>query len=512
MRMPTFRSFSYRTVALAALMSATWGATLSAQNAPAPTHGERAQRLVIRNVMVIEGNGTPAEGPKDVVIEGNRIVQIANLDPVALRDGNARRPAKGDAEIDGTGHYVMPGLINLHGHVQEERGGTPQPLDYQLKLWLGMGITSVRDVGSNTSRTLELKQRSARGDVHAPRLFVYARYAYMPIPLDEAAVRQRVRDLKAMGADGTKLFGMDRELYAPLLDEANKVGLRTAHHMAVDEANANDAAAGRLTSIEHWYGVPDAAIPSGVQDFPANFNYNDEGMRFRLAGRLWREAEPERLQQVLKSLADSGVAWNPTLDIYEASRDLQRAESQPWFRQYLHPTLEKFFQPDPASHGSYFSDWSSVDETYWKQNYQIWFKALRDFESYGGVIGAGEDAGFIYQVYGFGLIRELELHQEAGFPALKVLQHATLNNARILGEESRIGRLRVGHLADVIVVKGNPLADLKVFYPPLEGAAAGTNAGVAWTVKDGIAYDAPRLLREVREMVSAARATSATSP
>ncbi len=489
----------------------TLHAQVTQSAAATPQHGVRPQRLVIRNVMVIEGNGTPAEGPKDVVIEGNRIVQIANLDPVAVRDGNARRPASGDAEIDGTGHYVMPGLINLHGHVQEERGGTPQPLDYQLKLWLGMGITSVRDVGSSTTRTLELKARSARGEVAAPRLFVYARYNYMPIPINEAEVRQRARDLKAMGADGTKLFGMDRELYAPLLHEANKIGLRTAHHMAVDEANANDAAAGRLTSIEHWYGVPDAAILKGVQDFPADFNYNDEGMRFRLAGRLWREADPERLQTVLKALADSGVSWNPTLDIYEASRDLQRAESQPWFKDYLHPTLEKFFRPDPASHGSYFANWSSIDETYWKENYQIWFKALRDFESYGGIIGAGEDAGFIYQVYGFGLIRELELHQEAGFPALRVLQHATLNNARILGEESRLGRVRAGHLADVIVVKGNPLADLKVFYPPLEGAAAGTNAGVAWTIKDGIPYDAPRMLREVRELVQAAKSSTTSS-
>jgi len=487
------------------------GPVLPAQEAAAPQHGVRPRRLVIRNAMMIEGNATPAEGPKDIVIEGNRIVQIVNLDPVAVRDGSARRPANGDAEIDATGHYVMPGLINLHGHVQDERGGIAQPLDYQFKLWLGMGITSVRDVSSTTEKTLALRERSARGEIAAPRFFVYARYNYMPIPLTEAATRQRVRDIKAMGADGTKLFGMDREFYGPLLDEAKKVGLRTAHHMAVDEANATDAAAGGLTSIEHWYGVPDAAIPGGVQDFPPEFNYSDEGMRFRLAGRLWREADPDKLREVLQSLATAGVAWNPTLDIYEASRDLQRAESQPWFNEYLHPTLETFFRPDPASHGSYFANWSSLDETYWKQNYQIWFKALRDFEQMGGVIGAGEDAGFIYQVYGFGLIRELELHQEAGFAPLKVLQHATLNNARIMGKEAELGRLRPGHLADVIVVKGNPLADLKVFYPPLEGAAAGTDAGVAWTIKDGIPYDAPRMLREVREMVRDAKAKTTTS-
>lgn len=473
---------------------------------PLPQHGVRAQRLVIRNAMVIEGNGTPAEGPKDIVIEGNTIVQIANVDPEApITATNGRRPARGDAEIDATGHYVMPGLINLHGHIQDERGGVPQPLEYQLKLWLGMGITTVRDVGSNVRSSLALRERSAKGEIAAPRFFIYARYAYMPLPITEQDVRQRVRDLKAMGADGTKLFGMDREHYAPLLDEARKIGLRTAHHMAVDEANATDAAAGGLTSIEHWYGVPDAAIPDGVQHFPTDFNYNDEGMRFRLAGKLWREADPDRLQEVLQSLVDAGVAWNPTLEIYEASRDLQRAESQPWFAEYLHPTLEKFFRPDPTSHGSYFANWSSTDETFWKENFQIWFRAVREFERLGGVIGAGEDAGFIYQVYGFGLIRELELHQEAGFPLLSVLKHVTLNNAKILGEESRLGRVRVGHLADVIVVKGNPLADLKVFYPPLEGAAAGTNAGVAWTIKDGIPYDAPRMMREVRELVRAAR-------
>ncbi len=488
-------------------------APAAAQVSTAPQHGVRAKRLVIRNAMVIEGNGTPAEGPKDIVIENNTIVQIANVDPAApITATNGRRPARGDAEIDATGQYVMPGLINLHGHVQDERGGVPQPLEYELKLWLGMGITSVRDVGSTTPATLALKERSAKGEIAAPRLFVYARYAYMPIPVTEAEVRQRVRDLKAMGADGTKLFGMDRDQYYPLLDEAKKIGLRTAHHMAVDEVNANDAAVAGLTSIEHWYGVPDAAIPDGVQHFPADFNYNDEGMRFRLAGRLWREAEPDRLQAVLKSLADAGVAWNPTLEIYEASRDLQRAESQPWFQEYLHPSLEKFFRPDPTSHGSYFANWSSIDETYWKENYQIWFKAVRDFERLGGVIGAGEDAGFIYQVYGFGLIRELELHQEAGFPALSVLKHVTYNNAKILGEEARIGRIRVGHLADVIIVKGNPLADLKVFYPPLEGAAAGTNAGVSWTIKDGIPYDAVRMLREVRELVRASRTSATTSP
>lgn len=475
--------------------------------APAPTHGVRPKRMVIRGAMLLEGNGTPAEGPKDIVIEGNQITQIVALDPVAMRDGSARRPPAGDVEIDGTGKYVMPGLINIHGHVQDERAGIAQPLEYQLKLWLGMGITTVRDVSSETAKTIQLRAKSLSGEIAAPRLYVYARYAYMPVPLNEAQARQRVRDLKAQGADGLKLFGMDKDLYGPVLDEAKKLGLGTAHHMAVDETNAWDAAANGLTSIEHWYGVPDAAIPDGAQHFPSNFNYADEGMRFRWAGRLWREADPARLQDVLKAMVKANVAWNPTLEIYEASRDLQRAETQPWFAEYLHPTLDKYFKPDPSNHGSYFSNWSSTDEAYWKENYRIWFQAVRDFERLGGTIGVGEDAGFIYQVYGFGLIRELELQQEAGFQPIKVLQHATANNAKILKEEARLGRVRPGYLADLVVLNGNPLEDLKVFYPPRANAAAGPGGGVAWTIKDGIPYDAQRMLREVRELVARAKKT-----
>lgn len=467
-------------------------------------HGVRPRRMVIRGAMVLEGNGTPAEGPKDIVIEGNRIVDIVGLDPVAMRDGTARRPT-GDVEIDATGKYVVPGLINIHGHVQDERGGVAQPLDYQMKLWLGMGITTVRDVSSETAKTLQLRAKSAANEIIAPRLYVYARYAYMPVPRNEQEARQRVRDLKAMGVDGLKLFGMDKDVYLPVLDEAKKLGLGTAHHMAVDETNAWDAAAGGLTSIEHWYGVPDAAIPDGAQHFPSNFNYADEGMRFRWAGRLWREADPKRLQDVLQAMVKAKVAWNPTLEIYEASRDLQRAETQPWFNEYLHPTLDKYFKPNAANHGSYFANWSSTDEAYWKENYRIWFQAVRDFERMGGVIGAGEDAGFIYQIYGFGLIRELELHQEAGFQPIRALQHVTANNAQILGEGARLGRVRPGYLADLAIVNGNPLEDLKVFYPPRADAAAGSGGGVAWTIKDGVPYDAQRLLGEVREMVRAAK-------
>ncbi|MEK6302218.1 MAG: amidohydrolase family protein [Acidobacteriota bacterium] len=474
--------------------------------------GKRYPRLVIRGAMIVDGNGTPASGPKDIVIEGNTISEIVALDPVALKEGRARRPA-GDVEIDATGKYVLPGLINAHGHVQDERAGVPQPVDYCLKLWLACGITTVRDVGSDTKKTLPLRDQTARGEVAAPRLFIYAMFGYPPAPRNAEEARARVREIKQQGADGIKILGVNRDILAALLDEAHKVGLRVAHHVGVEETNVWDDIKFGTTSIEHWYGIPDAAIESGRQNFPSSYNYNNEVDRFRYAGRLWREANWDRLMKVLDAMVAANVAWDPTLDIYEASRDLQRAQNQPWFAEYLHPTLEEYFKPNPANHGSYFIGWSSTDEAFWKENYRIWMATLREFENRGGLIGAGEDAGFIYQMYGFGLVRELELHQEAGFHTLKVIQHATGNNARILGQEEKLGRVRVGWLADLIVVNGNPLENLKVLYPTgvdeiRDGKTVHTG-GVEWTIKDGIPYHGPSLMKEIKEMVAKARSERA---
>ena len=476
-------------------------------SAPVARHNVRTPRLVIRNATIIDGNGTPARGPADILIVGDTIAQVVWLDPVAVRTGRARRPVA-DAEIDATGKFVLPGLINAHAHLQSERSGTPQPYDYTLKLWLASGITTVREVGADSNAGLLAARAAERaGTAVSPRIYAYLRFGGARTP---ELARARVRALKAEGADGIKIVGLDRDIMAAMLDEARRVGLRVAHHVGVEETNVWDDIAGGTTSIEHWYGIPDAAIRDKRQHFPSDYNYNDETDRFRWAGRLWREADPVLLDSVLSSMVRGNVAWVPTLDIYEASRDLQRAQTQPWFRDYLHPALEEYFKPDPANHGSYFIGWSSTDEVYWKENYRLWMGALRTFEQKGGTIACGDDAGFIYQLYGFGLIREMELHAEAGFNPLQIIEHCTGNGARVMGEEKRLGRVRAGFLADLIVVDGNPLEDLKVLYPTgttaiVDGKAVPTG-GVRWTIKGGMPYHGPTLMREVRDLVTAARA------
>ena len=91
--------------------------------------------------------------------------------------------------------------------------------------------------------------------------------------------------------------------------------------------------------------------------------------------------------------------------------------------------------------------------------------ALREFALKGGLITTGDDAGFIYSLYGFGLIRELELLEEAGFHPLEVIKHATVNGAKLLGMDDRLGRVRQGFIADLLVVNGNPLENLRLLNP-----------------------------------------------
>jgi hypothetical protein len=318
---------------------------------------------------------------------------------------------------------------------------------------------------------------------------------------------------------------MDRDQLEAIMDEAHKLGLRTATHIAVEETTANDYIELGVNSIEHFYGVADAAL-NGAQNFPPEMNYANEIHRFGRAGELYAQVDPEKLHQVLDRMVERKVAWDPTFSIYEASRDLLRAQNQPWFRDYLHPSMEEYFKGSLDNHGSYFIGWTSAQEAQWKRMYRVWMDAVLEFAHKGGLVTTGDDAGYIYSIYGFGISRELELHQEAGFHPLEVIEHATWNGAQLIGMADRLGKVRQGFIADLLVVNGNPLENLKVLNPygtdvmllngtpasnysaigPHDKVQSARGGGIEWTIKDGIPYHVPTLMREVKDMVAHARA------
>ncbi|MGH9464278.1 MAG: amidohydrolase family protein, partial [Thermoanaerobaculia bacterium] len=475
-----------------------------------------------RGVTLIDGTGAPPIGPVDIVIEKNRIAEVKGVGAPGMPIDPDDRPKAepGDRELDLTGHYVLPGFVDMHGHIGGKEQGTPA--EYVLKLWLGHGITTIRDPGSGNGVdwTLEHKRKSAANEITAPRIEAYVTFGAErdePFVKPEEA-RKWVAAMAARGVDGFKFFGARPEVFRAAVEEAKKRGLRTAcHHaqLAVARVDVLDSARWGLTTMEHWYGLPEALFTERtIQDYPVDYNYADEQHRFGEAGRLWRQAAPPgspRWNEVIEELLALDFTLDPTLNIYAANRDLMRARRDEWHDEYTLPSLWQFFQPNRDRHGSYWFAWATADEIAWRENYRLWMAFLDDYKDRGGRVTTGSDAGYIFKLYGFALIGELELLQEAGFHPLEALRAATLAGAEALGLADRIGSVEPGKLADLLIVDENPLADFKVLY--------GTGAirvnldnqlvrvgGVETTIKDGILYDARELLSDVREMVRAAKA------
>lgn len=476
--------------------------------------------LILRGVNVITGEGAPVRGPVDIVINNNKITNIISVGyPQVPIKGKRPTAGPNTKELDLHGHYVLPGFIDMHGHI----GGSADdiPAEYVFKLWLAHGITTVREPGSfnGLEWVLDHVKRSEENTIVAPRIIPYLGFGMgsnTPISTEKQAIKW-VKKASKNGAKGIKFFGASPNIMKAALKEAKEQNMGTMMHHAqlnVMNMNALDSARLGLTTMEHWYGLPEALFEDRIiQDYPSQYNYNDEQHRFEEAGRLWKQAAKQgskKWNSVRDELISLDFTLNPTMTIYQASRDLMRERNAVWHDEYTLPTLWEFFTPSRYAHGSYWFDWTTQNEIDWKQNYQLWMSFINDYKNHGGRVTTGSDSGYIYKIYGFGYISELELLQEAGFNPYEVIQAATLNGAEALGMENEIGSISIGKKADLVVVEHNPLQNFKVLYGTGHYRLNDTNepvrvGGVKYTIKDGIIYDAKALLEDVREMVENAK-------
>jgi hypothetical protein len=500
--------------------------------APDRQQGEGAgpfQKLVLRGGTLIDGTGSEPRGPVDIVITNRRITQIRDVPG----DVNAPRPPfDADHEIDARGMDIMPGFIDMHVHAGEAPKN-PEA-EYPYKLWLGHGVTTVRGVSLHDNDfTVSEQGRSARNEIVAPRIVNYQRpgsgWDQGRVDTPQKA-RAWVRWAKDNGVDGLKLDSHPPEIMKPLLDTADRLGMGSTAHLSqrgVEEMNAIDAARLGLDTVTHFYGHFESLIREGEEQFPPDYVYEDEQMRFSQVADWVNKIYPIRgleWEEYLNEHRRLGTVFDPTFNIYVAGRDVMRMRNADWHDEYTLPSLMDFYEPSTESHGSYYWNWGTGVETAWKKFYRAWFELVEDYHDMGGRITTGSDSGFIYQTYGFGYIKELEMLREAGLTPVEVVQAASQSGARTLYEPTGrenppIGTVEPGKLADLVIAPGDTVPDPDEpewrqrggQFKSLYGSGhrrlnEETNqvefvGGVNWTIKDGIVYDAKQLLADVRAMV-----------
>jgi Amidohydrolase family len=477
-------------------------------------------QLIIRGVILINSTGAPPVGPVDIVVKQNKIVavKIVGHPGAPVNPDNRPKLEAGGKELICDGMYLMPGFVDMHGHI----GGSQAPIaEYVFKLWMAHGITTIREPsGVGLDWTLVEREKSAKNLITAPRIKAYVAFgegSKEPIGTPDQA-RLWVNENFKKGADGIKFFGAPPAIMDAALRENKRLGLRSAcHHAQLDVGRWNvvNSARSGLTTMEHWYGLPEAMLVNQtLQNYPPDYNYQNEQDRFTEAGKLWKQAAAPfspKWNAVMDTLIKLDFTIDPTFNIYEANRDLQRARRAEWHEEYTLPSLWNFYQPSNTAHGSYWHTWGTEQEVSWKENYRLWMTFVNEYKNRGGRVTTGTDSGFIFQLYGFSFIRELELLREAGFTGLEAIRSATLYGAQALGMDKEIGSIEAGKLADFVIVEENPLQNLQVLYGT--GAIKLTNdnkvvrvGGVKYTIKDGIIYDAKKLLADVKKIVDEEKA------
>lgn len=489
------------------------------------TRGREPRRyLKLTGARIIDGTGAPPWGPADLIVEDGRILALAKTGKAKLPE--AVRP-EDVLEIDCSGKFLTPGFIDCHAHIGapfHARNGPQPSADYIYKLWLGHGITTVRETGcfNGLSWTLQQKAAAEEHRIDAPRIMAYA-----PFPATTDYVKSLhtpeqaaawVGDVKVAGADGVKFFGAPPALMKAALEECTRRDLRSCcHHsqLAVGRMNPLQTAGWGLSSTEHSYGIPETLLENQtLQAFPPDYDYGDEYLRFSAAGQTFMQAArpgSPKWETVLGRFLEARHSFVPTFNVYDANRDLMRTRRADWHERFTDPTLWAYFQPQRGGHGAYWYRWSTTNEIEWRETFRLWMRFVNDYKNLGGRIAVGSDSGFMFQTYGFGYVRELELLQEAGFTPLEVLRSATTCGAELLGIEQDTGTLEIGKRADILIHRSNPLNDFKLLYGTGTMRLNDATKSVDWdrsletVIKGGLLYDPAELLADVEAMVSAAR-------
>lgn len=509
------------------VLLATAMASASSLQAQETTVAPRAEgegpwpQLIIRGVTLINGTLSPPLGPVDIEVRGNRITSMQTFMPDVPVDPKLRPKLEpGGHELSAEGMYLLPGFVDTHVHYvgwPHNAIAGDRSSEYIFKLWLAHGVTTVREVSCSkcVDTGLALRDQANRNDITAPRIRTYLRFGRGlkdRISTPEQAVNW-VRENARLGADGIKFSGGPKDVMTAAARENARLGLRSTIHaqqLNVGRWNVLDSARAGIDGMEHWYGLPESMLDGRtVQNYSPDHNWLAGRYRYGEAGELWQQAArpgSPKYESLMNELIELDFTITPTFRTYLVLRDAMAARRAEWHDEYTTRGLMDTFTPSRRDIHNFWYEWGTEGEVQWRRNYRLWMDYVNEYKNRGGRVAVGTDSGYLYNLYGFGYIHELELLREAGFHPLEVIKAATLNGAEVMGLDNDLGSVDIGKLADFVIVEENPLRDLKVLYGTgairvSEDDVEYRTRGIRYIVKDGIVYDSRQLLDDVRQIV-----------
>ncbi len=410
--------------------------------------GQSASRpLVIDDVTVIDTTGGPVQAHRTVVVRDGRIVDVYAAD---FRNKNALR-------VDGRGKFLIPGLWDMHVHTAFG-DWFPKGKEVALPLFIANGVTGVRDMGGELDVLQGWRKEIGAGTLLGPRMVVAGPMLDGPKPRFPSSVaittpedgRRAVDDLKKRGVDFIKLQSLiPREAVFAIADEARKQGITFVGHVP-DAVRASEASNAGQKSFEHLIGIFEGSSP-----------LEDEFLKGgKTEGKFLESYDQARAEKLFALLAKNQTWQCPTL-VWERGGNLIDETD------FASDTRAKYV---PA----YWKDvtWKRFREEILKDNTDDLATRKRFLAKELEVVNAMHRAGIpflagtdtapgVYIFPGFSLHEELQRFVAAGFTPMEALQTATINPAKFLGMEDRLGTVEKGKVADLVLLEANPLEDIR---------------------------------------------------
>jgi imidazolonepropionase-like amidohydrolase len=466
-------------------------APLHAQSASSLAPGVRefvkvnAPLIALTHVRVIDGTGSPARTDQTVIISGDKIQSIGDFSTISV-------PA-GTQVVDLSGKTVIPGLVGMHEHMFYPASGSgvsriPVALYNEMgfsfpRLYLACGITSLRTTGSIQPYTdLELKKLIDAGKLAGPKIHVTGPYlegvgGFTP-NMHELTGPDDARETVNYWADeGVTSFKaymhITRAELAAAVDAAHKRHLTITGHLC--SIGFKEAAALGIDDLEHGLMVDTEFDPGKTPDACPS-----QQLTAQTLAKI--DVEGALVQDTIHDLVAHHVAVTSTIVIFETD-----APNQP----PLEPRVIDAMLPEAAI--SYLSIRAMIGgnaNSPWPVLLKKEEQFEYDFVKAGGLLLAGEDpTGYGGDLAGFGDQREMELLVQAGFTPSQAIHIYTENGARFLGIDDRVGTLASGKQADIVVIDGDPSANINDIEK------------TEMVFKDGVGYDSAKLIASVRGSV-----------